>query len=253
MKHGLYLLPSSLTLVNLGLGFFSIIQAVNGNYYVAALAIPFGHIADVIDGMVARLTKTTSTFGLEFDSFADWITFGIAPAVLMYQMLLHSYGKLGFCIALFFVITGSLRLAKFNIKAKDDPGDGYFTGLPIPGAGGILAAIILVHYVSLRPDMVKTIPAITRLVPFIMKSVPVLMFVLSLLMISQIKFVSSKSSKLFRPRSLRSIVFWVIGGLLMYVYPQNFALILYVTYIIWGVTGYVWRMYRLRRKKHEIV
>ncbi|MBD3272116.1 MAG: CDP-diacylglycerol--serine O-phosphatidyltransferase [Elusimicrobia bacterium] len=250
VKKGAYLLPSSMTLVNLGLGFFSIIQSINGIFRFAALAIIFGHIADIIDGIVARMTKTTSSFGLEFDSFADWITFGIAPAILVYQLQLHKYGELGFGIALFFVITGSLRLAKFNIRAKEDSANGYFVGLPIPGAGGMVAAIVLLYDLSSRP-MAKTIPGIMVLVPYIMKLLPVIMFVLSLLMITQIRFFSTKQTRLFRPRSLRSIIFWVVAGLLMYAYPQNFTFILYVAYIVWGLSGYVIRMKSMRRKHHE--
>jgi len=251
MKRGAYLLPSSLTLVNLGFGFFSIIQSINGNYAVAALAIIFGHIADIIDGIVARMTKSTSTFGLEFDSFADWITFGIAPAILMYQLILHNYGKLGFGIALIFVIFGSWRLAKFNIKAIEGSYNGYFVGLPIPAAGGILAAIVLIYDLSQRTSTAKTIPIIMNTVPFIMKGIPVIIFILSLLMISQIRFFSTKQTRLFRPRSLRSMVFLVIAGLLMYAYPQNFTFILYIAYIVWGLFGYIMRLYRLRRKSHE--
>lgn len=255
MRRGAYLLPSSLTLANMGLGFFSIVQSIQGNYPAAALAIIFGHGADIIDGMVARLTKTTSTFGLEFDSFADWITFGIAPALLMYQITLHTMGKTGFVIALFFVITGSLRLAKFNVKAnaKDDDRDDSFVGLPIPGAGGILAAIVLVYDASTRSQVTKMVPIIMTMVPFIMKWIPVIMFFLSILMVSRVSFVSSKKTKLFRPRSLRSMVYWVIWGLLLYLYPQNFTFILYVTYISWGIIGYILRVYRLRRKHHEAV
>jgi CDP-diacylglycerol--serine O-phosphatidyltransferase len=221
---------------------------------VAALAIIFGHIADMIDGAVARLTKTTSTFGLEFDSFADWITFGIAPSILMYQLCLKGMGKVGFAIAVFFTITGSLRLAKFNIKAQSKQNDdGHFTGLPIPAAGGIIAAIVLLYDISTKPEWKKTIPVIMKMVPYIMKGVPIIMFVLSVLMVSQITFFSTKRKKLFRPASLRSIVFWIIAGLLMYTYPQNFTFILYVSYIIWGIGEYAWRTYRLRRKNHGAV
>ncbi|MFH1379078.1 MAG: CDP-diacylglycerol--serine O-phosphatidyltransferase [bacterium] len=254
MRKGAYLLPSSLTLVNLGLGFFSIIQSINGNYFPAAVAIVWGHVADVIDGIVARMTHTTSTFGLEFDSFADWITFGIAPSILMYQITLNGYGKVGFGIALFFVICGSLRLAKFNIKAHEgNAGDGNFTGLPIPAAGGILAAIVLIYDLSTRTIMSKTIPFVMIMVPFLMKGMPIIMFILSIMMVSRMKFFSTKKQKFFRPTSLRAVVFWVVGGLLIYAYPQNFTFILYVTYICSGLFGYVLRTYRLRRKKNEAV
>lgn len=253
MKRGAYLLPSSLTLVNLGLGFFAIIQSINGNYGLAAWAIVFGHVCDIIDGMVARVTKTTSTFGLEFDSFADWITFGIAPAILMYQLVLNQYGKVGFSIALFFAITGSLRLAKYNVMAHEDKEGEHFAGLPIPAAGGVLAAIVLIYDMSLRPDVVKTVPFLMELAPYLIKVVPGIMFVLSLLMVSRIRYFSSKHSHMFRPRTLRWIVFWVLWGLVMYSYPQNFTFFLYFAYITWGLIKVMIRAYRLRRKQNEAV
>jgi CDP-diacylglycerol---serine O-phosphatidyltransferase len=252
MKQGAYILPTTFTMFNLGLGFFAIVQSIQGNVGAAALAIVIGHVADVLDGIGARLTKTTSSFGLEFDSFADIVTFGIAPAILMYQFVLYNLGKWGFVFALFFVLCSAFRLAKFNIRAvqiQSDPdaddANGHFVGLPTPAAGGILAAIVLV---STMPEVRKSIPLVMHIVPLLVHIIPVVMFILSWLMISRIQFVSSKKMKLFRPHSMRSIVIWVLGGLLMYLYPQNLTFILYMTYIIWGLTMYVWRGYRLKRR-----
>ena len=254
MKQGAYILPTTFTMFNLGLGFFAIIQSIRGDFPAAALAIVLGNLADMLDGVVARLTKTTSSFGLEFDSFADLVTFGMAPAILMYQYSLYNLGKWGFVFALFYVLCGAFRLAKYNIRASQtdpdtDESNGNFIGLPIPGAAGILAAIVLV---ATMPEVRKGIPVVMKIVPLMIHIIPMVMFLLSWLMISRIPFVSSKKMKLFRPRSMRTVVIWVLGCLLMYLYPQNLTFILYMTYIIWGITTYLWRSYRLRRKSHAI-
>ncbi|MFH1283005.1 MAG: CDP-diacylglycerol--serine O-phosphatidyltransferase [bacterium] len=250
-KKGIYVLPTTFTLLNLSLGFFAIIEVFKSNFSNAAWAIVACHFCDVLDGRVARMTNTTSSFGIEFDSFADWISFGIAPAIMMHQLILYQYGKLGFIIALLFVISSCLRLARFNVKSLDgnNISDSYFVGLPTPAAGGILAAFVLVYQLFYQEITAKTIPLLMQNVPIFAKSMPLFMFFLSIAMVSQVKWNNFKMIKFSRPKPFSSLVIVLIFGLLIYVYPENFIFLLYLAYIVWGLLGFVLRFRRFKGRE----
>lgn len=145
LKKGVYLIPSLFTAGNLICGFFSIISTFNGQYLQAAIFIIFALLLDGLDGYVARLTKTTSQFGLEFDSLADLISFGLAPAILVYYWALVPWGTWGWLAACLYVVCGALRLARFNVQIATVE-KSYFIGLPIPGAAEMIAATVLMYY-----------------------------------------------------------------------------------------------------------
>lgn len=145
IKKGFYLIPSLFTAGNLICGFFSIISTFNGQYLQAAIFIIFALLLDGLDGYVARLTKTTSQFGLEFDSLADLISFGLAPAILVYYWALVPWGTWGWLAACLYVVCGALRLARFNVQIATVE-KSYFIGLPIPGAAEMIAATVLMYY-----------------------------------------------------------------------------------------------------------
>lgn len=145
IKKGVYLIPSLFTTGNLICGFFSIISTFNGQYLQAAMFIIFALLLDGLDGYVARLTKTTSQFGLEFDSLADLISFGLAPAILVYYWALVPWGTWGWLAACLYVVCGALRLARFNVQIATVE-KSYFIGLPIPGAAEMIAATVLMYY-----------------------------------------------------------------------------------------------------------
>ncbi|HEY8278810.1 MAG TPA: CDP-diacylglycerol--serine O-phosphatidyltransferase, partial [Bdellovibrionota bacterium] len=134
-KRGMYVyaLPNLLTSMNFLLGFLSILSSVEGRYDRAAWAILLASIFDMLDGRVARLTNTTSRFGVEFDSLCDLVSFGIAPAIMMYYSSLKPFGRGGIVVAVIFGLCGALRLARFNVMAEVLP-KSYFQGLPIPMA-----------------------------------------------------------------------------------------------------------------------
>jgi len=250
LRRGIYLLPSLFTMANLTLGFLAIVLVMQGSFSAAAWAIVACHFCDVLDGRVARMTNTTSSFGVEFDSFADWISFGIAPALMMHQLVLAHYGKIGFAIAALFVITGALRLARYNLKAfeqRDQPA-ASFVGLPIPAAGGALAAFVLVYEMFNREVTAKTIPLVMNNMSALYKSIPLCMFFLSLAMVSQIKWNNFRQFTFLRPKSLRLLMIVVVFGLLMYAYPQNIIFLMYMAYILWGLAGYVVRAYRMKKR-----
>ena len=142
MKKGIYLLPNLFTTGNLLCGFTSIVAAINDQYAQAALAILIAVGLDYLDGKVARMTNSSSAFGLEYDSLADLLSFGMAPGLLLYAWTLRSFGPLGWLAAFLFVICGALRLARFNVQATGVQ-KYTFTGLPIPAAAGVLASAVL--------------------------------------------------------------------------------------------------------------
>lgn len=145
MKKGIYILPNLITMGNMFCGFYAILAALNQLYEISAIAIILASFFDFMDGKVARITHTSSQFGIQFDSLADLLSFGIAPAVLVYAWALMPFGRIGWAAAFLFVICGALRLARFNIQV-DTTESSHFTGLPIPAAAGVLVSMVLVYY-----------------------------------------------------------------------------------------------------------
>jgi CDP-diacylglycerol--serine O-phosphatidyltransferase len=128
---------------NLFCGFFAIISAIRGDYATAATAVIVANLFDILDGKVARMMKATSRFGMEFDSLSDLVSFGVAPALLVYQWSLSSFGRFGWLAAFLFVACGALRLARYNVQAASLE-KGIFNGLPIPAAASMLATTVLI-------------------------------------------------------------------------------------------------------------
>ncbi len=141
-------LPSLFTTANLLSGFVALVAAVDGHYTLAAAAIFAGMAFDVLDGQIARMIGLASTFGVEYDSLADVITFGVAPSLLAYISLLHTFGRYGWLGGFLFVVAAALRLARFNAQALQTDADAeepppYFEGLPTPAAAGTVAGLVL--------------------------------------------------------------------------------------------------------------
>lgn len=138
-----YILPNLLTTGNLFWGFFAIVKSLQGQFAWAGSAILLAAVFDVLDGRVARLTKGTSEFGVQYDSLCDAVSFGCAPAVMMYLYGLNSFGRMGWIICFLFMACGALRLARFNVMSSIGKASGDFTGLPIPMAAAVVATFIL--------------------------------------------------------------------------------------------------------------
>lgn len=137
-----YILPNLLTTGNLFFGFFSIIKSLQGDFSGAATAILLAAIFDVLDGQVARLTKGTSEFGVQYDSLCDLASFGLAPAVLMYQYALKDAGRLGWALCFIFLACGALRLARFNVQSAIGKTHGDSNGLPIPMPACLISCLL---------------------------------------------------------------------------------------------------------------
>jgi len=142
IRKGIYILPNLFTTGALFAGFSAIVQATKGNFELAAILIFVAMVLDGLDGRVARMTNTTSEFGIQYDSLSDMVSFGLAPALVVYEWSLHSMGKIGWLVAFVYVAATALRLARFNTHAADEKS--FFQGLPSPSAAAILAAFIWV-------------------------------------------------------------------------------------------------------------
>ena len=144
-ERSIYLLPNLFTTAALFAGFYAIVQAMNGKFEHAAVAILIAMVMDGLDGRVARLTNTQSAFGAEYDSLSDMVSFGVAPALVIYVWALKPLGKLGWIAAFIYCACAALRLARFNTKL-DDSDKRYFQGLPSPAAAALLASLVWVSF-----------------------------------------------------------------------------------------------------------
>ena len=179
-KRITFFLPNIFTALNLGCGFAAIILSVNGRYYDAAMILILGAVFDSVDGRIARLTETQSSFGEQFDSMSDIISFGLAPAFLVYQKYLLNFGRLGATIAFVYLLCAALRLARFNSNT-DKISSSYFQGLPSPGAALAIVGYILLAEKFPVLDEISLLP-------------PVYTLLYGLLMVTTIPFNSFKDN-----------------------------------------------------------
>ena len=222
-KNPKSLLPNALTIFGVCLGLSSIKFAIDLNYSMAVIAIGFAAILDTLDGRVARLIKGTSKVGKELDSLTDVISFGVAPAFIMYFWSLSEIGRLGWLISLIYVICVALRLARFNITSEGEPSwrDNFFEGIPSP-AGGVLVLMPLIYSYS----------EIQILNPNYQVIVPILFIIISILLISKIPTYSLK--KIVVPRSTTIFLLFVVilyFGLLL-IYTFNTLIISGILYLL---------------------
>src|SRR5438034_9195287 len=165
LRRGVYLLPSAFTMGNMFCGYACIVYAMRGEYETAAPFIGFAFVLDMLDGRIARLTGTESDFGVEFDSMADVISFGVAPAVLSFAWGLQSLGRLGWAAGFLFVAAAAMRLARFNIQNTGEGDKRYFVGMPSPAAAAIPASTVYAYPAGLL-DYRAALPALAMvLVP----------------------------------------------------------------------------------------
>lgn len=218
-----YIFPNLFTATSAFVGMLSIFASTKGNFEKAILYIVLSLILDGFDGRVARLTNTTSKFGVEFDSLADIIAFGVAPAVLFYYGLGIHYGKVGSLIAGVFAVFGAIRLARFNVTTGTyDPS--VFIGLPIP-----TAAVTAAFWIGLYKDYPKFFAGYEG---YIMA----LMGILSLLMVSNVRFPSFKKIDFKKANFLKVLVFIIILLSMFYLYPYFCVIILTSLYLIYGIS-----------------
>ncbi|PIQ96365.1 MAG: CDP-diacylglycerol--serine O-phosphatidyltransferase [Nitrospinae bacterium CG11_big_fil_rev_8_21_14_0_20_56_8] len=219
-RRGIYILPSLFTTGNVFCGFYAFIAVMNERYHVAAWAIVVAIIFDILDGRVARLTRTTSAFGVQYDSLADIVSFGMAPAFLAYSWVLKPFGRLGWMAAFLFLLCGALRLARFNVTQPDVRGD-QFIGLPIPAAAAVIASIVIAF-----EDLFAS-----RLNPAIMV---VVVYLLAFLMVSNIRYPALKKIEFKKRVSFMRFLFVILG---IYVFATIPRVAVFLVSFIYAITG----------------
>jgi len=234
--RGIYILPNLCTTASLFAGFYSMISAVNGDFVGAGVAILISGVFDFMDGKVARMTRTTSQFGLEYDSLSDLVAFGAAPALLVYLWALQPFGRLGWVAGFLFLACGALRLARFNVHALTRDG-GHFQGLPIPAAAAMIATtVFLFNYLG------HSGPIRNHAVLF-------LIFALSFLMVSNFRFFSLKKTELVKTKPFNTLVGAVLVLGLVAVRPQVVLFFFGLCYVVSGPAVTLYRVHKLHQAR----
>jgi len=237
-KKGVYLLPNTLTLCGMFCGFYAIMSSINGNFLHAAWAIILANIFDGLDGWIARLTNTTTRFGVELDSLSDLVAFGVAPSVMVYKWALMPFGRLGWAAAFLFVACGALRLARFNVQTGSS-GSKAFKGMPIPAAASILSSVVIFYYVHWEgiPD----------------KSVmyPLLTIILSLLMVSTLRYHGIKEVDFREKKPFWMLIVFVMILFVMLIHPSTAIFVFAMVYLFWGIIENIILLLRKQREKQE--
>ena len=231
-RRGVYLLPSLFTMGNMWCGYACVVNAMRGDYETAAPFIGFAYLLDALDGRIARLTGAESEFGLQLDSLADVVSFGIAPAVLAYAWGQQPLGRLGWAAGFIFVACAAMRLARFNIQSAGGADKRYFVGIPSPAAAGVVAATVY-FYPSGFDDYRAALPALAVvLVPAVM-------------MVSTIRYRSFKDLDLRSRRPFRVLIVIAVVIVAIWTHPRGVLLALAYAYLASGLIGF--GVGRLRR------
>jgi CDP-diacylglycerol--serine O-phosphatidyltransferase len=222
IRRGVSLLPSLFTLANLFCGWACVVHAMRGELSTAAPFIGFAVVLDMLDGRIARMTGTSSDFGVQLDSLADLISFGMAPAVLAFQWGLIPLGRMGWAIGFLYLTAAALRLARFNIQTNNDKR--YFIGLPSPAAAGLVAATIFYFPEGLQAKPIAWLGMVMLMVP-------------ALLMVSSIRFQSFKTFDLGMRRGWRGL--FLVAALIaaLVSYPHEVLMVLAYSYFASGFVG----------------
>jgi len=219
-RRAAFLLPSAFTIGNIFLGFFAVILALRGRFLWAAGCVLIAGVVDNLDGRIARMTGTESAFGREFDSLADVITFGAAPALVAHLWGLQIWSRLGWLVPLYFVVCCALRLARFNVQTvRADKR--FFVGLPCPAAAGGIACMLLAapHAQGRR---------------WLLVAMALALVLLGSLMVSTFRYWSFKSLDFRRPRSYRAALPLAAMILLLAFYPEAFLPVMALAYVLSG-------------------
>ncbi len=234
--RGIYLLPNLFTITALFAGFFAIVSAMKGRFDNAAIAIFVAMIMDGLDGRVARLTHTQTPFGAQLDSLSDMVSFGIAPALVIFSYSLIHLGRWGWLAAFIYTMAGALRLARFNTQlGKADKR--YFQGLAIPAAAAVVAGIVWVGQDLQVSGVIFDI------------AVAVITILLGLLMVSSIRYRSFKDLDMKGRVPFFVILLLVLIYVLISIDPPEILLLIFAFYAISGPIGWVWRKWCKRKPR----
>lgn len=236
LRRGIYLLPNLLTTTALFAGFYAIVAAMQGQFHMAAIAIYVAMMADTLDGRVARLTGTESSFGAEYDSLSDLVSFGVAPALVMYSLALNLLGKVGWLVAFCYVAATALRLARFNIQtAVSDKR--YFRGLPCTSAAGFMAGVVWLQEIF-HIEMTHVMTTVLAVV----------VFSVAACMVSNIYYLSFKDLDL---RGKIPFFMTLLIILIVIAVALNPPIVLFSTFFMYAISGPCMALQRWRRKKSK--
>ena len=239
-SRAIYLLPNLFTTGCLFSGFYAIVAAIDGNYERAGFAVFAAMLFDTLDGRVARMTRTESAFGKEYDSLADMVSFGAAPALIVYEWALKGMGNLGWIAAFVYVAGAALRLARFNVML-DVADKRWFTGIPSPAAAALVAGFVwIIDYFSIDPVSIRWWAWAVTLFA-------------GLTMVSNVPYYSFKTINLKRTVPFLAIFAFVLVIALVWYQPE---IVLFAGFVGYALSGYVaaaWMWYARRRRRAQAV
>ena len=237
LKKGIYILPNLCTTLNVFCGFYAIVASIEGEYLAGAISILVATIFDSLDGKIARATNTSSQFGVEYDSLADLISFGLAPGIMMFLWALKPMGRIGWLAAFLFMVCGALRLARFNTNTDTISSD-FFQGLPIPASAGMVATSMLFFQSMNIPG--DKFPAL----------ILVMLYSLGFLMVSNIKYNSfKKRTASFKTMNFNTLVIAVLALIFIAAQPSIALFSICFLYVLSGPFHLIWT--RARHKKND--
>jgi CDP-diacylglycerol--serine O-phosphatidyltransferase len=240
IKKGIYILPNLFTTGSLFAGFYSMVASLNGNFEIAALWIFASAVFDGLDGKVARMTGTTSKFGVEYDSLADLVSFGVTPGLMMYAWALKPFGRLGWLAAFLFVVCGALRLARFNVQVNTVESK-RFVGLPIPAAASMVSATVLLFHHFGWPSSYKRLAII------------VLIYLLAFLMVSSFRYYSFKDPALINRQPFGFLMLAVVLLIVVAAEPAVMTFAIMLCYVVSGPLGFIVSLPRRRRLEKAVL
>jgi CDP-diacylglycerol---serine O-phosphatidyltransferase len=239
MRKGIYILPNTLTLCGMFMGFYSILASLKGLYVDASWAIIIAMVFDGLDGWVARLTHSTTRFGIELDSLSDLVAFGVAPAVMLFKWSLASYGRIGWSAAFLFMACGALRLARYNVQMGSAESKS-FTGMPIPGAATIVATMIIFYH-----EIWETVPAAKNIY------ILLLTFILAVLMVSTLRFHGAKEIDFSKRKPFWILVAIVVAFAIIVMHPPIALFIFAMIYLFGGIIENIFLFYRRKKQGNK--
>jgi CDP-diacylglycerol--serine O-phosphatidyltransferase len=237
----IYIVPNIVTTANMFCGFYSVLSSIRGDFQMAAWLILFAAVFDMLDGRIARLAKATSQFGVEYDSLSDLVSFGFAPAILLYQWALDPFGRLGALASFLFLACAALRLARFNVTTSTLP-KAFFQGVASPIAAGMVATLVIFNQATGLP---------TEWEPSLFSrenQALVVCFGMSSLMISTLRFPSFKELNWRSRASFGYLMVGVLAMILVAVRPEVTLFLIGLAYVVGGlIYNVVWAFTRGRR------
>jgi CDP-diacylglycerol--serine O-phosphatidyltransferase len=238
LRSGVYILPNLFTTGCLVAGFYSIICTHDARYRTAAYMILLAQLCDMLDGRIARLTRATSSFGVQYDSLADLIAFGVAPGFLVYTWALTPWGRWGWLAATAYVACAALRLARFNVQVGTVE-KRHFLGLPSPAAADVVATTVLLYYYKVPDATVEPRPTVLMLL---------VIYAVAALMVSEIRYFSFKEFHIHRRHPFPVLLGSIFIIFLTIAEPQWMLFLGLTGFALSGPATALWRIVRRRRR-----